>query len=126
MNFELINVDEPENEKEYDKNEDDNDDDNDDTYRTLHAIEQQPILSSIDKKRSKKTAECKDCHKMVSKKTLEYSHKCYVPKPASIPAPTEESLYEYIVEQEKNTRLQQLQRKQEQFDKMMNFAFLQI
>ena len=119
MNFELINVDEPNIEKEYDKNDNDNDDDNDDTYRTLHAIEQQPILSSIDKKRSKKTAECKDCHKMVSKKTLEYSHKCYVPKPV----PTEESLYEYIVEQEKNTKLQHLQRKQEQFDKMMNFAF---
>ena len=54
MNFELINVDEPNIEKEYDKNDNDNDDDNDDTYRTLHAIEQQPILSSIDKKRSKK------------------------------------------------------------------------
>ena len=119
MNFELINVDEPNIEKEYDKNDNDNDDDNDDTYRTLHAIEQQPILSSIDKKRSKKTAECKDCHKMVSKKTLEYSHKCYVPKPV----PTEESLYEYIVEQEKNTKLQHLQRKQEQFDKIMNSAF---
>ena len=128
MNFELINVDEPENEKEYDekeydKNEDDNDDDNDDTYRTLHAIEQQPILTSIDKKRAKRTAECQECHKMVSKKTLEYSHKCSVPKLEQTPPPTEESLYEYIVAQEKKTRLQQLQRKQEQFDKITNFIF---
>jgi hypothetical protein len=60
---------------------------------------------------------------MVSKKTLEYSQKCSVPKPEQTPPPTEESLYEYIVEQEKNTRLQQLQWKQEQFNKMMNFAF---
>ena len=124
MNFELINVDEPENEKEYDEKEyDKNEDDNDDTYRTLHAIEQQPILTSIDKKRAKGTAECQECHKMVSKKTLEYSHKCSVPKPEQTPPPTEESLYEYIMKQDRNRKEEQHQRKQDQFDKMMNFAF---
>ena len=117
--FTLINVDEPNNDTEDAKNEDENDD----TYRTLHAIEQKPILTSIDKKRAKRTAECQECHKMVSKKTLEYSHKCSTPKPEPTPAPTEESLFDYIVEQDRNNRLQQLQRKQEQFDKMMNLAF---
>ena len=93
------------------------------TYQAIQTVEQQPTLTGIDKKRAKKTAECPECHKMMSKKTLEYSHKCSTPKPEPQPAPTEESLYEYIVKQDRNRRDEYRQRKQEQFNKMIQGAF---
>ena len=97
--------------------------DSEETYHAIHTVEQQPILTGIDKKRAKKTAECPKCNKLMSKKTLEYSHKCSTPKPEPKGIPTEESFYEYIMQQDRNNREQQRQRKQEQFEKMMHGAF---
>ena len=119
MEFTLISIDRPRD----DKVEEDRSEGDEETYQAIHSVEQQPIQTGIDKKRANKTAECQTCHKMMSKKTLEYSHKCSTPKPEPKGIPTEESLYEYIVKQERNTREQQRQRKQEQFDKMMHMAF---
>ena len=121
MDFTLRSIDQPRNNKvKDDRSEGDSDEE---TYQAIQTVEQQPILTGIDKKRSNKTAECPECHKMMSKKTLEYSHKCSPPKPEPKGIPTEESLYEYIVKQERNNRENQRQRKQEQFDRMMNGAF---
>ena len=117
MDFTLINVDPPRD----DNVKDDRSDGDSETYQAIQTVEQQPILTGIDKKRAKKTAECPKCLKMMSNKTLEYSHKCSTPKPKQ--APTEESLYEYIVKQDRNRREQQQQRKQEQFNKMIQGAF---
>ena len=119
MDFTLINVDPPGD----DNVKDDRSDGDSETYQAIQTVEQQPILTGIDKKRSNKTAECSLCHKMMSQKTLDYSHICSIPKPEPKKIPTEESLYEYIVKQDRNNREQQRQRKQEQFDKMMNGAF---
>jgi len=121
MDFTLRSIDQPRNNKvKDDRSEGDSDEE---TYQAIQTVEQQPILTGIDKKRSNKTAECPECHKMMSKKTLEYSHKCSPPKPEPKGIPTEESLYEYIVQQDRTNREQQRQRKQEQFDRMMNGAF---
>ena len=117
MDFTLLSVDPPRDDKD-DRSEGDSE-----TYQAIQTVEQQPTLTGIDKKRAKKTAECPECHKMMSKKTLEYSHKCSTPKPEPQPAPTEESLYEYIVKQDRNRREEQQQRKQEQFNKMIQGAF---
>ena len=119
MEFTLLSVDPPRD----DKVKDDRSEGGSETYQAIQTVEQQPILTGIDKKRAKKTAECPQCLKMMSKKTLEYSHKCSTPKPEPKQAPTEESLYEYIVKQDRNRREQQQQRKQAQFDKMMHGAF---
>ena len=112
MDFTLINVDPPGD----DNVKDDRSDGDSETYQALQTV-------GIDKKRAKKIAECPKCLKMMSNKTLEYSHKCTMPKPEPKQAPTEESLYEYIVKQDRNRREQQQQRKQAQFDKMMHGAF---
>ena len=121
MDFTLRNIDQPRNHKvKDDRSEGDSEDE---TYQAIQTVEQQPILTGIDKKRAKKTAECPKCLKMMSNKTLEYSHKCSTPKPEPKQAPTEESLYEYIVKQDRNRKEQQQQRKQVQFDKMMHGAF---
>ena len=117
MDFTLLSVDPPRDDKD-DRSEGDSE-----TYQAIQTVEQQPTLTGIDKKRAKKTAECPECHKMMSKKTLEYSHKCSTPKPEPQPAPTEESLYEYIVKQDRNRRDEYRQRKQEQFNKMIQGAF---
>ena len=117
MDFTLLSVDPPREDKD-DRSEGDSE-----TYQAIQTVEQQPTLTGIDKKRAKKTAECPECHKMMSKKTLEYSHKCSTPKPEPQPAPTEESLYEYIVKQDRNRRDEYRQRKQEQFNKMIQGAF---
>ena len=119
MEFTLLSIDPPQDHKV----KDDRSEGDSETYQAIQTVEQQPTLTGIDKKRSKKTAECPQCNKMMSKKTLEYSHRCSTPKPEPKGIPTEESLYEYIVKQESNNREQQRQRKQEQFDKMMNTAF---
>jgi len=119
MDFTLRSIDQPRNHKvKDDRNEGDSE-----TYQAIQTVEQQPLLTGIDKKRSNKTAECPSCHRMMSKKTLEYSHKCAPPKPEPKGIPTEESLYEYIMQQDRTNREQQRQRKQEQFDRMMNGAF---
>ena len=121
MEFSLINIDPPRDDTlEEDRSEGDY---SEETYKAIHTVEQQPILTSIERKRSKKTAECPKCNKRMSKKTLEYSHKCSTPKPEPKQIPTEESLYEYIMQQDRNSREQQRQRKQEQFEKMMHRAF---
>ena len=120
MDFTLRSIDQPRNNKVKD---DRSEGDSDETYQAIQTIEQQPILTGIDKKRSNKTAECPECHKMMSKKTLEYSHKCAPPKPEPKGIPTEESLYEYIVKQDRNRKEEQQQRKRDQFDRMMNGAF---
>ena len=119
MDFTLLSVDPPRDDK-VDENRSEG---GSETYQAMHSTEQQPLQTNLDKKRSKKTAECPECHKMMSKKTLEYSHKCSTPKPEPQPAPTEESLYEYIVKQDRNRREEQQQRKQEQFNKMIQGAF---
>jgi hypothetical protein len=119
MDFTLRSIDQPRNNKV----KDDRSEGDSETYQAIQTVEQQPILTGIDKKRSNKTAECPECHKMMSKKTLEYSHKCAPPKPEPKGIPTEESLYEYIMQQDRTNREQQRQRKQEQFDRMMNGAF---
>ena len=119
MDFTLINVDPPGD----DNVKDDRSDGDSETYQAIQTVEQQPILTGIDKKRAKKTAECPKCLKMMSNKTLEYSHKCTMPKPEPKQAPTEESLYEYIVKQDRNRRDEYRQRKQEQFNKMIQGAF---
>ena len=119
MDFTLLSVDPPRDDK-VDENRSEGDSE---TYQAMHSTEQQPLQTNLDKKRAKKTAECPQCLKMMSKKTLEYSHKCSTPKPEPKPAPTEESLYEYIVKQDSNRREEYRQRKQAQFDKMMHGAF---
>jgi hypothetical protein len=119
MDFTLRSIDQPRNNKV----KDDRSEGDSETYQAIQTVEQQPILTGIDKKRSNKTAECPECHKMMSKKTLEYSHKCAPPKPEPKGIPTEESLYEYIMQQDRTNREQQRQRKQDQFDRMMNGAF---
>ena len=119
MEFTLLSIDPPQDHKV----KDDRSEGDSETYQAIQTVEQQPTLTGIDKKRSKKTAECPECHKMMSKKTLEYSHKCSTPKPEPQPAPTEESLYEYIVKQDRNRRDEYRQRKQEQFNKMIQGAF---
>ena len=120
MDFTLRSIDQPRNHKVKD---DRSEGDSDETYQAIQTIEQQPILTGIDKKRSNKTAECPECHKMMSKKTLEYSHICSTPKPEPKGIPTEESLYEYIIKQDRNRKEEQQQRKRDQFDRMMNGAF---
>ena len=119
MDFTLLSIDPPRDDK-VDENRSEGDSE---TYQAMHSTEQQPILTGIDKKRAKKTAECPQCLKMMSKKTLEYSHKCSTPKPEPKQAPTEESLYEYIVKQDRTRKEEYRQRKQAQFDKMMHGAF---
>ena len=120
MDFTLRSIDQPRNNKVKD---DRSEGDSDETYQAIQTIEQQPILTGIDKKRSNKTAECSLCHKMMSKKTLDYSHICSTPKPEPKGIPTEESLYEYIIKQDRNRKEEQQQRKRDQFDRMMNGAF---
>ena len=119
MDFTLLSVDPPRDDK-VDENRSEGDSE---TYQAMHSTEQQPLQTNLDKKRAKKTAECPQCLKMMSKKTLEYSHKCSTPKPEPKQAPTEESLYEYIVKQDRNRKEEYRQRKQAQFDKMMHGAF---
>ena len=119
MDFTLLSVDPPRD----DKVKDDRSEGGSETYQAMHSTEQQPLQTNLDKKRAKKTAECPQCLKMMSKKTLEYSHKCSTPKPEPQPAPTEESLYEYIVKQDRTRKEEYRQRKQAQFDKMMHGAF---
>ncbi len=120
MEFKLLSIEGPadESESEREINPEDGE-----MYRTLHATKQEPLLTGLGKMRAKKIAECPECHKMVSKKTLEYSHKCSTPKPPPKEAPTEESLYEYIVKKERNNREEQRQVRQERFDKMIRMAF---
>ena len=119
MDFTLLSVDPPRDDK-VDENRSEGDSE---TYQAMHSTEQQPILTGIDKKRAKKTSECPQCLKMMSKKTLEYSHKCSTPKPEPKQAPTEESLYEYILKQDSTRKEEYRQRKQEQFNKMIQGAF---
>ena len=119
MEFTILSIDPPPEDK-VDENRSEGDSE---TYQAMHSTEKQPLQTTLDKKRAKKTAECPKCLKMMSKKTLEYSHKCSTPKPEPQPAPTEESLYEYIVKQDRNRREEQQQRKQEQFNKMIQGAF---
>ena len=119
MDFTLLSVDPPRDDK-VDENRSEGDSE---TYQAMHSTEQQPLQTNLDKKRAKKTAECPQCLKMMSKKTLEYSHKCSTPKPEPKQSPTEESLYEYIVKQDRNRKEEYRQRKQAQFDKMMHGAF---
>ena len=119
MEFTLISIDPP----REDTVEEDRSEGDEETYHAIHTVEQQPILTGIDKKRSNKTAECPECHKMMSKKTLEYSHICSTPKPEPKGIPTEESLYEYIIKQDRVRKEEQQQRKRDQFDRMMNGAF---
>ena len=120
MDFTLLSIDPPRGHKIKD---DRSEGDSDETYQAIQTVEQQPTLTGIDKKRANKIAECPECHKMMSKKTLEYSHKCPSQKPEPKGIPTEESLYEYIIKQERNHKEEQQQRKREQFDKMMNGEF---
>ena len=119
MDFTSRSIDQPRNNKV----KDDRSEGDSETYQAIQTIEQQPILTGIDKKRSNKTAECPECHKMMSKKTLEYSHICSTPKPEPKGIPTEESLYEYIIKQDRVRKEEQQQRKRDQFDRMMNGAF---
>ena len=119
MEFTLLSVDPPRD----DKVKDDRSEGDSETYQAMHSTEQQPLQTNLDKKRAKKTAECPQCLKMMSKKTLEYSHKCSTPKTEPKQAPTEESLYEYILKQDNVRKEEYRQRKQVQFDKMMHGAF---
>lgn len=121
MNFKLLSIENPSPRMD-DRSEGESDHE---TYRTIHAIEQQPMTTGKETMRSKKTAECPKCNKLMSKKTLEYSHKCSIPKPTPkvIPHPTEESIYEYIMEKERSNREQHREKKREQLNKMMSNAF---
>ena len=119
MEFTILSIDPP----PEDKVEENRSEGDSETYQAMHSTEKQPLQTTLDKKRAKKTAECPQCNKMMSKKTLEYSHKCSPPKPEPKGIPTEESLYEYIVKQDSNRREEYRQRKQAQFDKMMHGAF---
>ena len=71
MDFTLRSIDQPRNNKvKDDRSEGDSDEE---TYQAIQTVEQQPILTGIDKKRSNKTAECLESHKMMSKKTLVFT-----------------------------------------------------
>ena len=116
MNFKLLSIEDGTMDDRCDGDEEETDHE---TYKMM----QQPIATSKEKMKANKTAECPKCNKLMSKKTLEYSHKCSTPKPPPPEAPTKESLYEYILEKERNTREQHREKKREEFSRMMSNAF---
>ena len=72
--FKLVNIDN-------DTNDDGVKEDGDDVDEKYNDMKdsnskQEPVISSIEKKRSNKTEQCSKCLKFCNRKTLLYSHKC--------------------------------------------------
>ena len=125
---------------------DDDDDYGDEKYNDMKQAKQEPVVSTVEKKRSNKTEQCPKCKRYVNKKTLLYSHKCKAltappeqpaqtappaqpppeqPQPASAQQliPTEQDIHNYILNQQKQ-RMQQLKEiRQAKFDNLISRAF---
>ena len=121
------------------------------THESPTTSEQVPVAkpaeqSSVEKKRANKTAQCPHCNKVMSKKTLRYSHHCQRIKepvddtPSAEPAPpanpqpqivkeivkeeiTDDHIKDYLIRQETQRRTMLAQQRVQRFNNLMSRAF---
>jgi len=77
--FKLIEIDNDTNDNNINASDDDDDDDDDyddAKYNDIKQSKQEPVVSTVEKKRSNKTEQCPKCLKFCNKKTMLYAHKC--------------------------------------------------
>ena len=103
--------------------------------------------SSVEKKRANKTAQCPHCNKVMSKKTLRYSHHCQRikepdddtpsaehPAPPANPQPqmvkeivkeeiTDDHIKDYLIRQDTQRRAMLAQQRVQRFNNLMSRAF---
>ena len=122
------------------------------THDSPSTSEQVPVQKptetpSVDKKRANKTAQCPYCNKVMSKKTLRYSHHCQrikepvddepsadPPAPPANPQPqivkeivkeeiTDDHIKDYLVRQDTQRRTMLAQQRVQRFNNLMSRAF---
>ena len=109
-----------------------NENEHTDDYNDMITSNKEPVISSIDKKRMNKTAECPKCGKSMNRKTLLYSHDCQKIKQQTIKTSsitrantlvTDEDVEIYIQKQQALDRHNLISQRTDRFNNMIKNIF---